>query len=137
MKNTKKQKKAANKLLEALKEKKTDTKSDIAKNNEKKEKEEKDMDNNKEDLKSNEDYRKEIAPDCDWLFGAYDERRKMRAQEMDGLVKAKEFLAGASLLAKQSVVKQAADTKVVKAQASLDKTAKFLHASKSLWLPKK
>lgn len=138
IKEFKKNMKAAKELLEALKEKKTDIKSDLSKTNEKKESEEKDLENNNDDLKSNEEYRKEITPDCDWLFGAYDERRKMRAQEMDGLVKAKEFLAGASLLAKKSQVHQANQAVIKSTEASLDHSAKnFLHASKSVWLPKK
>jgi len=137
IKEFKKQMKIANELIDTLKEKKVDLEGDITKNNEDKEAEEKDLDNNKEDLKSNEEYRKEITPDCDWLFGAFDERRKMRAQELDGLVKAKEFLAGASLLAKKSQVHQAAPS-IKKTQASLERSAnKFLHASKPLWLPKK
>jgi len=128
----------AKKLVETLTEKKVDLEGDISKNNEDKEAEEKDLDTNKEDLKTNEDYKKEISPDCDWLYDAFDERRQMRAQEMDGLVKAKEFLAGASLLAKNTKLHQTTQANVVKGQASLEHTAtKFLHASKPLWLPKK
>merc|ERR1740130_2567213 len=102
----KKQMEAASELIKTLEEKQMDLEGDIAKNNEKKESEEKKQEKNEEDLKSNEEYRKKITPDCDWLHGAFDDRRKMRAQEMDGLVKAKEFLAGASFLAKKSQVHQ-------------------------------
>lgn len=142
IKEFEKQMKVAKELVSTLEDKKVDLETDIAKNNEDMESEETDMKSNKEDLKSNEEYRKEIAPDCDWLYDAFDERRTLRAQEIDGLVKAKEFLSGASLLAKKSEVHQSmqakVQAKVVQGQASLDHTAnKFLHASKPLWLPKK
>jgi len=58
--------------------------------------EKKDLDNNKEDLKKELDYKKEIEPDCDWIIGAFSKRAEMRTAEMDALVQAKEFLAGAS-----------------------------------------
>merc|ERR1712129_162944 len=58
--------------------------------------EKKDLDNNKEDLKKQQDYKKEIKPDCDWIIGKFDKRAELRTAEMDGLVEAKEFLAGAS-----------------------------------------
>merc|ERR1712008_338181 len=51
---------------------------------------------NKEDLQEELDYKKEIQPDCDWIIGAFEKRAKLRTAEMDGLVEAKEFLAGAS-----------------------------------------
>merc|ERR1719375_1526375 len=90
IKEFKKQMKVAKEMVSTLEDKKVDLENDLAKNNEDMEAEEKDMENNKEDLKSNEEYRKKIAPDCDWLYDAFDERRTLRAQEMDGLVKAKE-----------------------------------------------
>jgi len=58
--------------------------------------EEKDLANNKDDLQKELDYKKEIEPDCDWIIGAFEKRAEMRTAEMDGLVQAKEFLAGAS-----------------------------------------
>merc|ERR1719405_372719 len=68
----------------------------LAKTNEKKEAEEKKMEGNKKDLASNEEYRKSITPDCDWMLEKFEERKKHRKVEMDGLVQAKEFLAGAN-----------------------------------------
>merc|ERR1719160_1298861 len=91
-----KQRDAAKKLLESLMEKKVNLEDDLAKTNEKKEAEEKKMEGNKKDLASNEEYRKSITPDCDWMLEKFEERKKHRKVEMDGLVQAKEFLVGAN-----------------------------------------
>lgn len=49
---------------------------------------------NSENLETNEDYKKKITPDCDWMLNSFEERREKRKAEMNGLVTAKEFLAG-------------------------------------------
>jgi len=85
---------AAEKLKAELEAKKVNLDSMIAKRTEDKNDENTDMTNNKKDLKDEEDYRTQIQPDCDWIIGAFETRAKKRAAEMDGLVAAKEFLAG-------------------------------------------
>jgi len=87
---------AAEKLQEDLEKKVVTLEEQIAKKEEDLSEEEKDLDNNKEDLQKELDYKKEIEPDCDWIIGAFEKRAKMRTAEMDALVEAKEFLAGAS-----------------------------------------
>merc|ERR1719161_1769202 len=91
-----KQMEAAKKLLETLAEKKVNLESDISKTEEQKEDEEGKMKANKESLAINEEYKKSITPDCDWMLNSFDERRKKRKAEMNGLVTAKEYLAGAA-----------------------------------------
>ena len=51
---------------------------------------------NEEKLALNEEYLKSIKPDCDWMLNSFEERRQKRKAEMDGLVTAKEYLAGAA-----------------------------------------
>jgi len=50
---------------------------------------------NEDDLDSTHSHKKKITPDCDWILDAFEERRSKRAAEMEGLTKAKEYLAGA------------------------------------------
>jgi len=52
----------------------------------------------KKSLKSEVDYKAQIKADCDWMKSNFNGRAKARAGEMDGLVSAKESLAGATLL---------------------------------------
>merc|ERR1719258_153419 len=59
---------------------------------------------NKADLKEELDYKKSIKPDCDWILNAFEERADKRKAEMNGLVTAKEYLAGA---APPSMIQQA------------------------------
>jgi len=49
---------------------------------------------NKVDLENELDYRAKIKPDCDWIIGAFSHREQRRVAEMNGLVGAKEYLAG-------------------------------------------
>merc|ERR550514_792864 len=55
-----------------------------------------DMKDNKADLKAQLDYKAAIKPDCDWVLNSFEERAEKRKAEMDGLVTAKEYLAGAA-----------------------------------------
>merc|ERR1719387_788009 len=50
---------------------------------------------NEEELDSTHEHKKKITPDCDWILDAFEERKGKRAAEMEGLTKAKEYLAGA------------------------------------------
>jgi len=54
------------------------------------------MEDNNRDLTDEENYHKDIKPDCDWIIGAFSSRAERRAAEMGGLVHAKEYLAGAN-----------------------------------------
>jgi len=42
-------------------------------------------------------YKDRIKPDCDWIIGSFSQRATARANEMNGLVTAKEYLAGAKV----------------------------------------
>merc|ERR1719399_669731 len=87
---------AANALLDSLKAKETNLEEDKAKQEQAVLDEKEDMDNNKADLKTNEDKKESITEDCDWMIENFEERSKKRDIEKEGLVKAKEFLAGAN-----------------------------------------
>jgi len=47
-----------------------------------------------DDLKSEEDMKKSLKTDCNWVQEHFDKRRDARKKEMAGLVEAKNFLAG-------------------------------------------
>merc|ERR1719157_519909 len=85
---------AAEKLIETLEEKKVNLETDKAKETTKKEGEEETLAGNNEKLSLNEEYKKSITPDCDWMLNSFEERREKRKAEMNGLVTAKEYLAG-------------------------------------------
>merc|ERR1719440_382745 len=84
----------AKKLESDLVAKRTTLTEIIAKRNEDKEAENKDMKENNIDRDNELKYQAKIKPDCDWILKAFDGRAQARAAEMDGLVTAKEFLAG-------------------------------------------
>merc|ERR1719284_2328038 len=92
-----KQMAAAKKLEAELLQKKIDLENMIAKREKEKADEIVLMTNNKADLKAEVDYRTKITPDCDWIIGAFTKRANDRAAEHEGLVKAKEYLAGYQL----------------------------------------
>eukprot|EP00930_Biecheleria_cincta_P058700 TRINITY_DN444_c0_g1_i1.p1 TRINITY_DN444_c0_g1~~TRINITY_DN444_c0_g1_i1.p1 ORF type:complete len:673 (+),score=218.40 TRINITY_DN444_c0_g1_i1:162-2180(+) len=50
------------------------------------------------DLKEQNDYKASIQEECEWLYKNFDDRVNTREAEMDGLVRAKELLSGASFL---------------------------------------
>jgi DNA repair exonuclease SbcCD ATPase subunit len=83
-------------LIKDLEEKKTDLENTRAQTDEQKELEHDTMKENKGTLTDKIDYRKSITEGCDWLLKAFDERVQKRKAEMEGLVKAKEYLAGAA-----------------------------------------
>jgi hypothetical protein len=94
--------KAAKKLKEELVSKKVSLEDVIAKRGEQKTSESEKKENNGEDKSSELEYKKEIKPDCDFILGAFEQRRLKRSAERDGLTQAKAILAGAkpSLLEK-------------------------------------
>jgi len=53
------------------------------------------LDENTESKENEEQTHADIKPDCDWIIEHLAERRDKRKTEMDGLVTAKQFLAGA------------------------------------------
>jgi len=85
---------AANALKGELESKKVNLSDMISKRTVDKGDEEAALTANQKDLQDEEDYRKQITPDCDWIIGAFTERASRRAAEMQGLVEAKDFLAG-------------------------------------------
>lgn len=66
----------------------------IAKRTTEKGLEEQDKADNEGDLQTEKAYRESITPDCDWIMGAFSKRAARRVAEMEGLVQAKDFLAG-------------------------------------------
>jgi hypothetical protein len=93
---------AAEKLYKELDEKRINLEDTIAKRQEQKADETKDMNENKEDLTETEAYKLKITPDCDWIIKAFEERAIARASEMEGLNSAKDFLAGQKALIQTS-----------------------------------
>lgn len=87
--------KDAKTLKKELKKKKTDLKEQIADHNEDKDNEELLKEDNEQDKQDEDDFKAEIEPDCDWILENFDLRDQKRESEMNGLVQAKEYLAGA------------------------------------------
>jgi len=87
--------KAAKTLKKELRKKKTDLKEQIADHEEDKDNEESLKKDNEQDKQDEDDFKAEIEPDCDWILENFDFRDQKRESEMNGLVQAKEFLAGA------------------------------------------
>jgi len=88
---------AATKLKEELIEKKVNLEETIAKRDQDRTDEHKDMGVNMQEKMDELDYKAKIKPDCDWIIGAFKERETARAAEMNGLLTAKEYLAGAKV----------------------------------------
>jgi hypothetical protein len=86
-----------------------------------------------------EDYRERIAPNCDWIMRAFDQRLKQRAEEMAGLVDAKALLAGANpaaLLSQTTEVEKATLRSVDVNHASTDEILDSLDEDKAKWTSK-
>jgi len=88
------EKKTAETLVDELDAKITTLTGIIAKRNEDKTAENKDMKENNRDRDAELAYKKKVTPDCDWIIKAFDGRAEARAAEMSGLTTAKELLAG-------------------------------------------
>jgi len=93
---------AAKNLEKELREKKVNLNEQIAEHGESKDDENDKLGDNTGSHQDETDYKAEIKPDCDFILRAFTKRDAARQSEMDGLVKAKEYLAGASLLQKVS-----------------------------------
>jgi len=92
------EKATADQLVSDLEDKVVTLKGIIAKRNDDKTDENKDMKENNKDRTSEIDYQAKIKPDCDWILGAFDGRAEARAAEANGLTTAKEMLAGQTAL---------------------------------------
>lgn len=86
--------KAASKYQSELEAKEVNLEESIARRGQDKSDEEQTKMNNEADLKDEQDYKAHIKPDCDWIIGAFTKRADKRTAEHNGLVQAKEFLAG-------------------------------------------
>jgi hypothetical protein len=78
------------------------------------------------------DYLEKIAPNCDWIRGAFYTRLGRRKQEMDGLTDAKSLLAGGeavTMVAKHSSVRKTLDV----ASASTDQLLDSLDEDDRTW----
>jgi len=89
------QMKAAKQLRKELIAKKVSLEEAIATRTEEKTAEETDKTNNENDLEEERTYKASIQDDCDFIIRTFSKRASDRAAEMDGLVGAKEYLAGA------------------------------------------
>merc|ERR1719297_76431 len=94
----------AQQLMDDLVAKKVSLESAIAKRTEEKDAEELDKQDNEADLKSENDYKASITDDCDFIIRTFEKRSAARTAEMQGLVGAKEFLAGFVKSAETSLV---------------------------------
>jgi len=85
---------AAQKLKDELIAKKEGLSVSISKRNQEKDDEILDMQDNEAALNDETDYKGSITPDCDWIIANFYQRSEARTAEMNGLVGAKEYLAG-------------------------------------------
>jgi len=67
---------------------------------------------NEQKLQAQVDYEAGIRPDCDWMIKAFEPRAKARLQENDGLIEAKELLAGKMALLQSNKATVQEDTNV-------------------------
>jgi len=99
------QKKVTLELRGRLVDKKTNLKDTIDLEIKQQSDENSDMETNHKGKDDELAYEKQIKPDCDWIIGAFKKREIARNSEMNGLVAAKEYLAGyqsSALLQKSS-----------------------------------
>jgi len=80
--------------LDAQNKKKSDIEGAVADMGTKIEDSEEDQGNKESDLSAENDVKKSLDTDCAWVKSTFDKRKEKRKLEMDGLVEAKEFLAG-------------------------------------------
>jgi len=92
----------AEKLMKELESKKVTLTDIIAKRMSDKEEENKDMKANNGDRDAELSYEAKIKPDCDWIIKAFGDRAIARTNEKNGLLTAKEYLAGQVTLVEKS-----------------------------------
>jgi len=86
--------KAAKKLVSDLAVKKTNLEETVAEKNQDIDDEHKIQDENEQSKQDQEKLEADIKPDCDWIAAHIGERREKRANEMEALAAAKDYLAG-------------------------------------------
>jgi len=94
------------KIVEELEKKKVTLEELIADSEESKSEEEDKLKSNKDDLKDENDFHDKIEKNCDWILERFDMRAKARAEEMNAMTTAREYLSGAavpSMLQKNNV----------------------------------
>ena len=87
----------ANKLKGELEDKVVSLDETIAKREEDKTDEHADMAENSKEKMDELEYKAKVKPDCEWIIGSFKAREIARAAEMDGLLTAMEYLAGAKV----------------------------------------
>jgi hypothetical protein len=100
------EKKTAEALRKDLLTKKSNLANIIAKRNSEKTEEKKDMNSNNKNRDSELAYKAKITPDCDWIQKNFHGRAQARDTEMNGLVSAKEFLAGKTAFLQGKAIEQ-------------------------------
>lgn len=88
------QKKITLELRQRLEDKKANLKDTIDLETQEQSDENSDMDKNQKEKDNELAYQKQIKPDCDWIIGAFKQRETARTSELNGLLAAKEYLAG-------------------------------------------
>merc|ERR1719311_242422 len=87
---------AAKTLVSDLTAKKTNLEESISSTNDEIDKTNVEKGDNKASLDAENEYLWSIKPDCTWVITTFDERRKKRAVEIDGLIESKGMLEGAA-----------------------------------------
>merc|ERR1719443_1326335 len=85
------------KIVEELEKKKVTLEELIADSEESKSEEEDTLKSNEGDLKDENDFHDKIQKNCDWILERFDMRAKVRAEEMNAMTTAREYLSGAAV----------------------------------------
>merc|ERR1719310_1988281 len=85
------------KIVEELEKKKVTLEELIADSEESESEEEDKLKSNKDDLKDENDFHDKIEKNCDWILERFDMRAKARAEEMNAMTTAREYLSGAAV----------------------------------------
>merc|ERR1719378_1606838 len=86
---------SANQLVADLQAKKVNLQDSIASTNQEIDATSVEKGDNTADLEAEHEYLWSIKPDCDWMLNTFDERRKKRDMEIEGLQQSKGMLQGA------------------------------------------
>lgn len=85
------------KIVKELEKKKVTLEELIADSEESKSEEEDKLKSNKDDLKDENDFHDKIQENCDWILERFEKRAKARAEEMNAMTTAREYLSGAAV----------------------------------------
>merc|ERR1719454_1947375 len=86
--------KNSNKIMEELEAKKVTLEKTSADSKENRAEEEEKLRSNEGDLKDQNDFHDKIKKNCDWILEKFEFRAKARAEELEAMVLAKEYLSG-------------------------------------------